>query len=142
MAREPLLDNRPRVVAGVMHRAVPCCLCKTHDGVVLEWAVPLDEGGERTPWNVSPLCLPCRRWRADTQTAALRSTTSSELKRRMRARPPGHVKGGDWVHCANCGDGFAVPRPKDRVRVDGGRGGLVCPTCSVWRNIGKPEAEE
>ena len=48
-----------------VQRAQTCAICGKYDGVTLTWAVPLDEDGLESGWNVTALCADCRRIRAE-----------------------------------------------------------------------------
>ena len=57
-----LTPAEDRIVAQTIRRALPCQRCGSFDGATTTWAVPLDQGGQRSEWNYKTLCKKCRRW--------------------------------------------------------------------------------
>ena len=62
---DPILDNRSRVVAGKAVHARRCDRCGTFADTTITWAMPLEEGGQRSDWNTNCLCGACRADRAE-----------------------------------------------------------------------------
>ena len=57
------LENTAKVIGQTVRRVKPCHLCGTLEGVTITYAVPLGHGGEKSDWNHTVLCGPCRAWR-------------------------------------------------------------------------------
>lgn len=76
------MENATRIVRSKIHRAKPCLRCGTHGDVTLTWAVPLDQGGQESEWNLHALCAECR---AHRETLTEREGRQAESVRRARA---------------------------------------------------------
>ena len=82
----PIAEFRPKpggiVKGGRIERHRSCDRCGRLDGVEARWAVPLDEGGWRSEWNVSALCGPCRahRERQEEERLAGAAEQSARIK--------------------------------------------------------------
>ena len=95
----PVAEFRPKpggiVKGGRIERHRACHRCGRLDGVEARWAVPLDEGGWRSEWNVSALCGPCRahRERQEEESRARGAEQSARIKAalaRSMERAGGH----------------------------------------------------
>lgn len=94
-------ENVSRVVGQTIQRAKTCARCGTGDDVSITLAVPLEEGGENSEWNHTPLCSACLQARVREQETGLSEFhVDAELQRQKRAER-------------------GAGRPKSRFEVDG-----------------------
>ena len=74
-------ENVAAVAGQRVRRVQPCHRCGTLALVTATWAVPLDEGGAESDWNVNLLCPECRDLRS-AETQAGRSLNDAWRRRR------------------------------------------------------------
>lgn len=60
--REQMGTASPEVQAFIREiRTLPCVYCGSEENIEVDHVVPLSRGGEHSPENLAPACLPCNR---------------------------------------------------------------------------------